>query len=142
MATNGDQARVLLSKAAKDEALVRKIGSDTDIADELVGFHAQQAVEKAMKAVLAAKAVEFPFVHDLEVLTALCEEAGAPLPNELDDVAELTPYASDLRYDEDTTGLATRETALKWATEAVAWARSIVEQPDTPPAAGQDTPAG
>ena len=35
MATNGDQARVLLSKAAKDEALVRKIGSDTDIADEL-----------------------------------------------------------------------------------------------------------
>jgi|HubBroStandDraft_4_1064222.scaffolds.fasta_scaffold05049_3 hypothetical protein len=32
MATNGDQARVLLNKAAKDEALVRKIGSDTDIA--------------------------------------------------------------------------------------------------------------
>ncbi len=130
MATNGDQARVLLNKAAKDEALVRKIGSDTDIADELVGFHAQQAVEKAMKAVLAAKAVEFPFTHDLELLTELCEEAGASLPNELNDVAELTPYASDLRYDEDTMQLVDRETALKWAAATIAWARGIVEEPE------------
>ncbi|HVA18909.1 MAG TPA: hypothetical protein VMU55_01900 [Solirubrobacteraceae bacterium] len=38
-----DVARVLLMKAEQDEALVRKIGSDTDIADELVGFHCQQA---------------------------------------------------------------------------------------------------
>jgi hypothetical protein len=48
MATNGDQARVLLSKATKDEALVRKIWSDTDIVDEIIGFHAQQAIEKAL----------------------------------------------------------------------------------------------
>jgi hypothetical protein len=41
-----DVARLLLKKARQDEALVRKIGSDTDIADEIVGFHAQQAVEK------------------------------------------------------------------------------------------------
>jgi hypothetical protein len=31
-----DQARVLLSKASQDEALVRKVSSDTDIADELI----------------------------------------------------------------------------------------------------------
>jgi hypothetical protein len=37
MAPNGDQARVLLSKVTKDEALARKIGSDTDIADEIIG---------------------------------------------------------------------------------------------------------
>ena len=36
-----DVARLLLKKARQDEALVRKIGSDTDIADEIVGFHAQ-----------------------------------------------------------------------------------------------------
>ena len=50
-----DVARQLLKKARQDEALVRKIGSDTDIADEIVGFHAQQAVEKQLKAVLAAR---------------------------------------------------------------------------------------
>jgi HEPN domain-containing protein len=87
-------------------------------------------VQKAMKAVLAAKAVAFPFIHDLEVLTELCEEAGAPLPNGLDDVAELTPYASDLRYDEDTMQLVDRETALKWAAATIAWARGIVEEPE------------
>ncbi len=39
MATNGDQARVLLRKAGGDETAVRKLGSDTDIVDEIVGFH-------------------------------------------------------------------------------------------------------
>jgi HEPN domain-containing protein len=127
MATERDQARILLSKAAQDEALVRKVSSDTDIADELIGFHAQQAVEKSMKAVLAANGVKFPFIHDLGVLGELCEQAGAPLPAEVGDVAELTPYAGGLRYDEDTVGLVDRERALHLATAAVEWARSSID---------------
>lgn len=127
MATERDQARTLLSKAAKDEALVRKVSSDTDIADELVGFHAQQAIEKSMKAVLAANGVKFPFIHDLGVLRELCEQAGAPLPEEVGDVAELTPYAGGLRYDEDTLELVDRERARRSATAAVEWARTIVD---------------
>jgi hypothetical protein len=47
MASERDQARILLSKAANDEALVRKVCSDTDIADELVGFHAQYPLRGA-----------------------------------------------------------------------------------------------
>jgi HEPN domain-containing protein len=124
MATNGDLARVLLSKAAQDEALIRKVGSDTDIADELIGFHAQQAVEKSIKAVLAARNKDFPFIHDIGGLARLCKQAGAPLPDELGDVAELTPYASGLRYDNDDLSVESvdRETALRWAKAAVEWA--------------------
>jgi len=41
-----DLARVLLARAVDDETLVRKVQSDTDVADAIVGFHAQQAAEK------------------------------------------------------------------------------------------------
>jgi hypothetical protein len=30
--------------------------------------------------VLAARGVEFPFIHDISGLAKLCREAGAPLP--------------------------------------------------------------
>ena len=134
-----DQARVLLSKASQDEALVRKVGSDTDVADELIGFHAQQAVEKAMKAVLVAAGIEFPFSHDLGLLRDLCKQAGTPLPDEIGDISELTPYAAWLRYDDnELLELVDRETALNWATSAVRWASQQIEMKEPPKDAGSD----
>jgi HEPN domain-containing protein len=50
------------------------------VTDSIVGFHAQQAVEKSLKAVLAVKGVDFPFTHDIEGLVELCEAEGAALP--------------------------------------------------------------
>jgi hypothetical protein len=52
-----DLARVLLARAVDDETLVRKVCSDADVADAIVGSHAQQAAEKLIKAVLAARGV-------------------------------------------------------------------------------------
>lgn len=43
---------ILLSKARNDALLLRKIANDSEVADEIVGFHAQQTVEKALKAAL------------------------------------------------------------------------------------------
>lgn len=51
-----DLAHVLLSRAIDDETPVRKVSTDTDVADAIIGFHAQQAAEKLIKAVLAAAA--------------------------------------------------------------------------------------
>ncbi len=99
-----------------------------EVADVLVCFHAQQAVEKALKAVLAARGVEFPFIHDISGLAKLCREAGAPLPGEMDGADLLTPYAAGLRYDDDTVHAVERETASRWATAAVQWARGLVEE--------------
>ena len=99
-----------------------------EVADVLVCFHAQQAVEKALKAVLAARGVEFPFIHDIGGLTKLCREAGVPLLDEMDGVDRLTPYAVGLRYDDDTVHAVERETASRWATAAVQWARGLVEE--------------
>jgi HEPN domain-containing protein len=44
------QAQVLLIKASEDEAALRATGNP----EAVLGFHAQQAVEKLMKALISA----------------------------------------------------------------------------------------
>jgi HEPN domain-containing protein len=128
MATNGDLARRLLGAAREDELAAISVLRVEGIANPIVGFHAHQAVEKAIKAVLSAKGTEFPFTHDLERLRTFSEKSGIELPSALDEVEDLTPFARDERYgSEIPTGL-DRDQALKWAAEAIAWAQGIVDQ--------------
>jgi len=127
MASKQDLAEQLLRRDDTDAAGARAMLPINEVADVLVCFHAQQAVEKALKAVLAARGVEFPFIHDISGLAKLCREAGAPLPGEMDGADLLTPYAAGLRYDDDTVHAVERETASRWATAAVQWARGLVE---------------
>lgn len=42
--------------------------ADAEISDEIVGFHAQQAVEKWLEAVLGSRGIEFEHTHDLRRL--------------------------------------------------------------------------
>jgi HEPN domain-containing protein len=134
MASQRDLAEQLLRRASDDEAAAKAMLPIESVTDVIVAFHAQQGVEKSIKAVLAARGQEFPFIHDIAGLTQLCKQAGIPLPDELDGADQLTPYASALRYDEDAMELVDRETALHWVTAAVAWARDIITStgpPDT-----------
>jgi hypothetical protein len=55
-------------------------------------------------------------------------DAGVRLPEELVEVDLLSPYAAELRYDDDTVHAVERETASRWATATVQWARSPVEE--------------
>ncbi len=98
--TPREQAETLLRKAAADEALVDKILDDPAIADELVGYHCQQAVEKLLKARLVELGVNYPKTHNLQALVELLEAQGKHLPAELADVDLLTPYATIYRYEE------------------------------------------
>ncbi len=132
MASKDDLADQLLRRASEDEAAAKAMLPVGSVTDVIVGFHAQQGVEKSLKAVLAARGVEFPFIHDIAGLTKLCREAGARLPGELDGADQLTPYAAGLRYDDDVAGAVDRETALRWATAAVQWARQQIK-PSTEP---------
>src|ERR1700732_2787627 len=76
MATSADLARVLLSLAADDELIARSLLPVEGVTDAGIGFHAQQAVEKSLKAVLSLRGVEFPFTHDLDVLLEVCQARG------------------------------------------------------------------
>jgi len=130
MATNGDLARRLLAAAREDDLMARSLLPVKGVTDAGIGFHAQQAVEKAIKAVLSAKETEFPFTHDLERLRDFAKQSGIELPSALDDVEDLNPFARDERYGAETPIGLDRDQALKWAAAAVEWARGIVPQPE------------
>jgi HEPN domain len=56
-------------------------------------FHAQQAAEKAIKALLIRHRVDFPYVHDLAALLTLLEKATSELPESIRQAARLTRFA-------------------------------------------------
>ncbi len=83
-------AGLLLRKAASDLLAARALARDTDQQDDVVGFHAQQAVEKSLKAVLAVRGFEIPRTHDLDLLTRL-------VARDPDDLADALAGAKDCR---------------------------------------------
>lgn len=44
--SGADRSRLLMKKAAGDEAILARLIEDADIPDDALGFHAQQSVEK------------------------------------------------------------------------------------------------
>lgn len=78
MAGPADLAAVLLDRAMDDEAAIRAVLDIRSVTDAIVGFHAQQAVEKSLKAAMAFREVEFPFSHDLALLMDLSRSSGCP----------------------------------------------------------------
>ena len=85
-----------MDRARSDLALARSRPEGAHLAD--LCFHAQQAAEKAIKALLIRHDVEFPYIHDLTVLLALLEDAGEAVPPSVKPAAALTPYAATTRY--------------------------------------------
>jgi HEPN domain-containing protein len=112
---------MLLSKARNDAVLLRKIVGDREVADEIVGFHAQQTVEKALKAVLETREVDYPYTHDLARLFELLDGSGGA-PENRDDTLALSPWATEFRYGDVVAGSLDRDEAVAAATAILEWA--------------------
>ena len=91
-------ARLLLESARQDEKAVVALSDVADMSDAIIGFHAQQAVEKALKAVLSSAGIVFRRTHDIAELLDLLTDSGLPPPPEADTLDELNPYAVEARY--------------------------------------------
>ncbi len=117
-----NQSEVLLERAREDEHAARSMLGLRDIADSIIGFHCQQAVEKSLKAVLLAREIKAPRTHDLEGLQRLCRSNGIEVPDRLDGVGRLSPYAVEHRYWLARGTSLDRELAVGWAGVAVDWA--------------------
>ena len=76
---------------------MRLLSDPSVVAEEIYGFHAQQAVEKALKAWLASLQIKYPYTHDIGLLFELLASAGAVVDTYLD-LESLTAYAGQLRY--------------------------------------------
>ena len=93
-------------------------------------FHAQQAAEKALKAIYLDRGWTFRYVHDLEKLLTGLRENGLKPPETVDQAVLLTSYAFEARYP----GLGEPVTeedynrALELADSVVRWAESVIER--------------
>ena len=116
-----DRPEVLLHKARQDELVVERLLGDRDVDDDTLGFNAQQAAEKLLKAVLTSRNVDYPRTHNLGVLVELLASNAIELPAELADIDRLTPFGTVFRYDE-VSPEAGRDRAL-W----LAWVRALRE---------------
>lgn len=112
----------LLSLAREGLAAAEALDRAERVSDAPVGFHAQQAVEKALKAAIASRDRGFPFTHDIGLLMQLCQDAGLELSAELADADRLTPYAAAIRYGLADPGVVPTSDALRWAALAIEWA--------------------
>jgi HEPN domain-containing protein len=125
-------AQLLLTKAKQDHYAMNCLLDDPSAPDEAVGFHAQQAVEKSLKAVLALRSVEYARTHQLQRLATLLRNAGIFCPPQIDEAVALTPYAVDLRYDmlpvrDDTASPFDRQWAKRCVACIAEWAAAVVE---------------
>lgn len=95
-----EQAQLLQRKAAQDIAVLQKLINDPTINTETLGFHAQQAAEKLIKALLVLGEHDYPRTHDLSLLLDLLAAVDVRLPEALLTVENLTPFATVFRYDD------------------------------------------
>jgi HEPN domain-containing protein len=95
-----EYAEVLLRRAKGDLQACQKLADDTEVDDNIIGFHAQQAVEKALKVALVLADADLPLSHDIAFLVRQVGESGIESPGEFSNSEWLTPWAAELRYDE------------------------------------------
>ncbi|HEX3733995.1 MAG TPA: HEPN domain-containing protein [Solirubrobacterales bacterium] len=76
-------AELLARRAAGDLKVAQKLSPDPEIDEGAIGFHAQQAVEKALKVALTLGGIDFPKTHDLEFLVGLASRHSIEVPEDI-----------------------------------------------------------
>ena len=126
------RAELLLAKARDDETLIEEIILNYKIRDEIIGFHAQQASEKLLKALLMSKNISYRRTHDLRELIDLISDYYMEFPETLMEIRTLSPFAVEFRYDyipmeeeEDFN----RQKALEMVQQLRIWIENILLKP-------------
>ena len=91
------------TKRAKSDITVAKIlykNKNEFLELDIILFHLQQFVEKALKALLAYENVHFPKTHDNEMLFIRCKEIGIEFVEKYSELTILDDYAVEGRYED------------------------------------------
>src|SRR3990170_5371452 len=92
-----DYAVLLLEKAKEDLAALGGMLIDTRFSDSIFGFHAQQAVEKSLKAAISACGIQYPLTHSISELSKLLPDKD-PIYLKAVDFKNLSTFAVTSRY--------------------------------------------
>jgi HEPN domain-containing protein len=93
-----DDAGAWIAKAANDLLNIENNLRADEVPWDTLCFHAQQAAEKLLKALLVERGQIVPRTHDLSALIGLCAAADFPVEAIQEDCQRLQPYAVLTRY--------------------------------------------
>ena len=95
-----DYLATWLFRANEDIAVIENLyNSDPETFASTICFHAQQAVEKFLKAFLVYHNIDFPKTHDLEFLLSECQKIDQQAF--CLDFGSLTDFGVTIRYPDD-----------------------------------------
>lgn len=94
-------ALLWLKKADHDLITARQTLALPDRPTDTPCFHAQQAVEKALKALLTARQITFPKIHDLVRLLDIITPMFPAMESYREAFSELSEYSVEIRYPDD-----------------------------------------
>lgn len=98
MNASDDQAAGLLAAARRDGVTYRILRRAAESPLETTLFHAQQAAEKTIKAVLVHHGIVFRRTHDLIELFDIAGAQAIEIPVARDLLLRLGPYAVEFRH--------------------------------------------
>jgi HEPN domain-containing protein len=122
-----DDPREWLNRARSNLVRARKTSPDIYLEDNC--FDAQQAAEKAIKAIFIHRGERFPYTHNLADLLNRLMRNGLKVPRYVRMADELTRFASEPRYPSSSGPVGRREhrhlvrvaeAVLRWAERQVA----------------------
>ena len=116
-----EEAHRLLRLALRDSDTVELLLPLPKATMAAIGFHAQQAAEKALKAVCTLRNIEIRRTHDLAALAQTLVVDGITLPVSVDEFRTLNPFAVEYRYDDEITSPMTREELKNIVAKVLAW---------------------
>jgi HEPN domain-containing protein len=124
-----DDPREWLNRAKSNLAKAVAAADVPEVYLEDLCFDAQQAAEKALKAILLCTGTRFAYTHDMAYLLSLVEQGGLALPPAVRRAAILSEYAVQARYPgiAEPVTLEEYEEAIEIARNVVTWAESTVE---------------
>lgn len=92
----------------------------------VLGFHAQQAAEKALKAVAVLRGLEVPRTHDLAALGQGILDNGTALPLTIEQLRGLNPFAVEYRYDDELIPDIAREALAAMVADVMDWVEQAI----------------
>lgn len=120
-----------VSRAEASLALAKVVAKGVVIED--LCYQAQQAAEKALKAVYISRQAPFVYIHNIDTLLLGLEAIGFEIPESVDAAGELTRYAVETRYPGGFEPLTPEDLAraIGLAESVLVWARTQVGMPDS-----------
>ena len=112
---------------AKSDLELARIEKPEGVLLENLCFHAQQAAEKTLKAVLIFLETDFPRTHNIRTLLDLLPE-DVDVPQEVEESAILTDYAVESRYPMNSEPVDDEEyrQVIGIAETVVSWAEKLI----------------